>query len=113
MHHLVRHEGQSNGCYEGLAVLGGEQINDVCQLGGQLKPEPPVVFVVCAQKFIHAGQVIPSVLGSQQAKEVSQVFQHPNANLIQVLDESIEDWHQVTLSNLLPQDDGQLVDAEG
>lgn len=41
------------------------------------------------------------------------MFEHADAHLVQVLKEAVEDGHQVGRRQLVPQDQGQLVDGEG
>lgn len=45
-------------------------------------------------------------------KEVVEVFEDPYPYLIQVLEEAVEDGHQVRCRQLVPQDQGQIVDGE-
>lgn len=40
------------------------------------------------------------------------MFEHTDANLIQVFEEAVEDGHQVGRCQLIPQNDRQLVDGE-
>ena len=41
------------------------------------------------------------------------MFEDPYPHLVQVLEEAVEDGHQVSCCQLVPQDQGQLVDGEG
>lgn len=45
-------------------------------------------------------------------EEVIKVFEHANADLIQVFEEAIEDGDQIGRRQLVSQDDCQLVDGE-
>lgn len=40
------------------------------------------------------------------------MFEHANADLVQVFEETIEDRHQISCCQLVSQDNGQLVDGE-
>lgn len=37
------------------------------------------------------------------------MFEHANADLIQVFEETVEDWYQISCCQLVPQDNRQLV----
>ena len=46
-------------------------------------------------------------------EEVVEVFEDPDADLVQVLEEAVEDGHQVCSRELVSQDHRQLMDGEG
>ena len=46
-------------------------------------------------------------------EEVEQVLEDADANLVQVLEEAVEDGHQVGCRQLVAQDHRQLMDGEG
>lgn len=45
-------------------------------------------------------------------QKVIEVFEDTNTHFIQVLQEAIENWHQISSCELIPQDHSQLVDGE-
>lgn len=46
-------------------------------------------------------------------QKVIQMFEHSDANLVQVFEETVENGHQISCCQLVPQDDCQLVYREG
>lgn len=51
--------------------------------------------------------------GGSHLQEVVQVLEDPDAHLVQVLQETVEDGHQVGGRELVTEDHRQLVDGEG
>lgn len=51
--------------------------------------------------------------GKAYLEEVIEMFEHTDADLIQVFEEAIEDGHQISCCELVSQDHCQLVDREG